>query len=421
MKQLMICLIMFASVSYTTFAKLSKNADLSKMKTQQLDMTDDGTIIAFTGNGSTRAIQFSTDSGLTWPDNMKYTIPYVGKVSSGGCALNRDTIYVVDKGTRTGTKNGCPTNHIIRTTDGCKTWEEIILPITEWFFHISCYENVVALAGDNGTVLYSNDYGETWEQSETGTENSIFDIYLLDRDVWFATVKKEKTLIKTTDGGKTWKTIFEASQQLYGIDSDADNIITIDSWATEYYISKDNGETWETKDVSDIIDATVYDAATSVAFIDENNGFIGSRGAAIFQTTDGGETWEKLVDEKDSSPFGGYLNAFKDVMYTDTKHLIAVGYEIGYIYEETIDAVEEESLYRSIIYPNPANIGETLTFSIPTGKYTASIYTAEGALLKTTRIQSNNIAIDNDFSTGTYFIIIEENGKVIGRDKFIVE
>ena len=73
------------------------------------------------------------------------------------------------------------------------------------------------------------------------------------------------------------------------------------------------------------------------------------------------------------------------------------------------------------VIPNPINRGSTVNIAFETVylDYTVKFYDASGNL--TIEANTSSIQIPDTISAGAYFIVIESNGEIIGREKIIIE
>ena len=201
---------------------------------------------------------------------------------------------------------------LIHTTDGGKTWEpQTVQQITE--------ENVFAaeviyngiffhdasegwLVGEFGTIYHTADGGKNWEYRPCAAlepkvaENewelpklTLFDVRFADRQRGFI-LGVDGTLLKTDDGGKEWKKIDSATpNSLFSI-----AVVGDKCWAVgdrgNYIMSSDGGNTWTNN--KDAIHTKGW--LTSVAFVNENVGWVVGKSGAVFKTIDGGKTFEWL-------------------------------------------------------------------------------------------------------------------------------
>ena len=79
-------------------------------------------------------------------------------------------------------------------------------------------QNVGWVAGSNGTLLFTNDSGQTWHKMRRPTEDSLRDVYfsdehngwlVCDREVYKLKTENEPQayLLRTNDGGATWSRV----------------------------------------------------------------------------------------------------------------------------------------------------------------------------------------------------------------------
>ena len=154
--------------------------------------------------------------------------------------------------------------------------------------------------GSKGTLLRTLDGGNTWQQRTASTEDVVRDIFFIDeKNGWMVcevNAYQLKTnedprayLMKTTDGGETWKRI-----EIKGFDVDAILVRAVFSrngrgWtfgeAGSIYTTHDAGDTWVK------LRSPTRRLLLGGMFVDEDRGWLVGAGATIIQTSDGGDTW----------------------------------------------------------------------------------------------------------------------------------
>jgi photosystem II stability/assembly factor-like uncharacterized protein len=109
----------------------------------------------------------------------------------------------------------------------------------------------------------------------------------------------EGGLVATTDGGATWTALTAVEEKAYGKPS---FINPMEGWIVSNSMSgpalqktTDGGATWETMPLPSFTEGTI-DWLSQVVFFDRCEGFLigaagDANGAALFYTTDGGQTW----------------------------------------------------------------------------------------------------------------------------------
>ena len=138
------------------------------------------------------------------------------------------------------------TGFIWRTEDGGRNWAKQESGQTEDLF--SCYfkDNQEGWAtGLNGILLHTEDGGLTWKPQESHTKESIFGIAVYGS--YGYGVGNAATMIKSTDGGKTWKKFMPERIEIYSWFRDIVSIkgkfIAIGGMGT-ILVSEDNGQSW---------------------------------------------------------------------------------------------------------------------------------------------------------------------------------
>jgi photosystem II stability/assembly factor-like uncharacterized protein len=141
-------------------------------------------------------------------------------------------------------------------------WKIIANPVDKILRHVQFVNTDTGwAAGEDGTIIRTNDGGQTWEQQITNVQTFIVDLFFLNENVgWALTVRNivpfGTTILHTTNGGVNW------------IPEDFSQPSTI---------------------------------MNTIFFFDSLNGFIG--GKNISKTTDGGQTWQ--ITNIDSSIVSG--------------------------------------------------------------------------------------------------------------------
>jgi photosystem II stability/assembly factor-like uncharacterized protein len=167
---------------------------------------------------------------------------------------------------------------------------------------------------------------QTFDYKDSGTDFILFDLSIPSgqNDIAYAagskfTVNSEGVIIKTTDGGETWNTIYPTS----GTSPSFEKIefLTEDKgFAVGYNLfmkTEDGGATW-----TDITVGTDVNLYLSLTFFDENTGITGvlinsAPYFEMYRTTDGGETWNPTTSIDN---VGSY-----SVAYADETTLFSVG------------------------------------------------------------------------------------------------
>ncbi|MEW6066820.1 MAG: YCF48-related protein [Nitrospirota bacterium] len=141
------------------------------------------------------------------------------------------------------------------------------------------------VVGEHGTILYTEDGGESWEAQESGTEEDLKSVIFLNERLGWV-VGNGGVLIHTEDGGKKW-------ERQGKIRVDLHNIFFInekEGWAGgmmgTFLHTKDGGKNWNKEDIG------AWSDIANIFFLNPNTGWVLS-GGKVYRTKDGGKNWEK--------------------------------------------------------------------------------------------------------------------------------
>ena len=187
--------------------------------------------------------------------------------------------------------------------------------------------------GVAGTILRTDDGGQTWISQDSGTKRGLNGVFITDT-VTATAVGNDGTILRTTDGGATW------NSTVSGTATDLYSILYVDSMngtavgGTPLFASPATGAILHTTDGGEswTVGSSLGMTFRGVAYSDPNDGVIvGSLDAGYLcpctlamQTTDGGLTWVPRHQG------GSSTEVLDSVSYADADHVVAVGgYRLG--------------------------------------------------------------------------------------------
>lgn len=167
----------------------------------------------------------------------------------------------------------------------------------------------VGRVGSPANIMISHDGGENWTSHSMNEDcKMLFDIKMLNKNIGFACAatnedisQSNALILKTIDGGTTWRKVYQSNRLFettwkVSFPSEKVGYVTIQSYNTDPNVKQqrvaktiDGGETWIELNLIEDAGAREF----GVAFIDENNGFIGTMNSG-FETSDGGKSWTKI-------------------------------------------------------------------------------------------------------------------------------
>lgn len=153
---------------------------------------------------------------------------------------------------------------ILETTDGGFSFEARESGTDLALYDVSVVGEKIWISGQEGLILHSADDGKTFAAQKSNTQNYLFAIQMIDASRGFA-VGDRSTIVKTTDGGKTWVAETLTPVPPEGADpNDPDQMLAMQ-------------------------DPVLYD----LHFLNENVGWVVGEFGRILHTTDGGASWHE--------------------------------------------------------------------------------------------------------------------------------
>jgi photosystem II stability/assembly factor-like uncharacterized protein len=179
------------------------------------------------------------------------------------------------------------------------------------YFIDSMHGWVGGLAGSGQNVIFAtSDGGATWTKQYSGGEGSVEELNFVSQRIGWAAAQTQGnkpgfTLLHTTDAGKTWFSIYSATERLSSIeflDADIGRAIA-GEFEPQLVETTDGGRTWT--------QLPGLTKPTSVCFDDFDSGWAAGD-SKVFHTTDGGRSWTLTFEapaDLEGGPTGSGLGA----------------------------------------------------------------------------------------------------------------
>jgi len=246
--------------------------------------------------GSAKDVQrYTTDGGETWIASTAISDPFFKDLKAVKW-LGENEILAIGEGSEF---QGVPIP-IYKSTDGGATWiKKTQSPTNSYdrarglYFKNSSEGIAIGTNGFAYPFIYkTSDGGETWTPSNAPLGFSFTALCGLD-DVLFG-LGSSGMIAKSTDFGETWKAFsLKPLTSIYGIQFINDKGYAVFSNGVILKSEDTYGEDW--KYISD----TGLWLAYSMVFNDENTGLIHKENRHIVKTTDGGLTWNSVLEPVD--------------------------------------------------------------------------------------------------------------------------
>ena len=216
-------------------------------------------------------------------------------------------------------------------------------------------DQVAWASGSGSTVLRTVDGGATWKKLDVTSDQVDFrDIDAIDeRTAYVLSIGNgpASRIYKTTDGGQTWVMQFKSDDPKAFLDAmsfwDAEHGIVIgDSIDGKLYVlgTENGGRAWTRVSTEALPVALANEGAfaasgTNIAVFGESDAWIGTgagQKARVLRTNDGGRTWKAA----DTPLIAGASSGIFSVAFRDAMHGVIVGGD----YSKESDAVDNLAL-----------------------------------------------------------------------------
>jgi len=145
--------------------------------------------------------------------------------------------------------------------------------------------------GSDGDMFVTHDGGQTWSVYASSTTDNLVRVRFLDAHHGY--VVGGQTILRTSDGGRTWRKIVSSSipSGIVDVAAPASGTLYVVSNETNSegaYVSTDDGTTWQELTLPSVL------YLSGIAFTSATEGWI-SYGDGLFHTTDAGQTWTQAL------------------------------------------------------------------------------------------------------------------------------
>lgn len=205
-------------------------------------------------------------------------------------------------------------------------WETHDSPVEADLHNITFASDSVGwmITHNTGTVIHTQDGGDSWFIQARLDSITLEDIYFLDKKTGW--ISGENGLIwKTTDGGKTWEKnkISKKDSWIYSIyffSEDKGIAVGLheNKPITLFLQTTDGGDTW--KDIRNKVPVSFYEP---IHFVNDDEGYVGGLNKIIF-TNDKGNNWQTQFINNKSNP--NCREVIREITFKNLQNGWAVGH-----------------------------------------------------------------------------------------------
>lgn len=287
---------------------------------------------------------------------------------------------------------------VLKSIDGGVNWDSVLYVPGQYIKSISANKSGRVFALSTKKLWYSQDLGDNWNQIDPLSQFPNYFLtasYLLNDSTWFVGTSGDYgALLKTTNSGLTWDSVFTASNlqgSIQSIDFVNDSIGYISGEYDVLSKTSNGGNSWAP------LNFYYSNVTGKIKFYNKQVGYLISQ-SIVSRTTDGGITWDYI--------YGSQYDFFEDLFVISENHLIVVGRggAIMNIYGEKLESI---TLPFQDAYCKDSNFN----YSIDNNSNTTYNWYLEDSLISNT----NSISIQS-FQPGFATISLERNNQCNSKD-----
>ena len=210
--------------------------------------------------------------------------------------------------------------------------------------------SALVAVGDYGTVVRSTDGGKTWQQAEVPVSTLLTAVHFVDALHGWA-VGHGGVVLASADGGASWslQNVLDDKPVLLSVHfTDSQRGYAVGAYGAAF-VTQDGGKRWETMAVGSGSDADLH--LNQVFATRQGTLFIAGEAGVAFRSTDRGGSWHKLATGVSGSLWSGFERADGEVLLLGMSGKVIVSRDAGEHWDALATGTEQ-SLTSAIALPD---------------------------------------------------------------------
>lgn len=216
---------------------------------------------------------------------------------------------------------------ILKSLDDGTVWQEVSSGTTTWHFYGVDFTGPDTgwIVGPNKTILKSVNGGETWKPQASSAPQNLLDVYMINNRLGW-TVGEWGVILKTTTGGDNEDWVEQVSGTNYFLHS-CYFLNSQEGWICGGPVSADTSIILHTNDGGDHWVRQPCSANASlraIFFLDNKHGWVVGENGNVARTSDGGTTWVPVATGRTEDFYSLYFLSDKvgwiggrSILFTD--------------------------------------------------------------------------------------------------------
>ena len=249
---------------------------------------------------------------------------------------------------------------LMESHDAGKSWKIVTPVLTPLaLLGVGMAPGHAIIVGQLGLVFVMSDDGQ-WQKVDSGTKHRLFNVAVKADGVAVA-VGAYGTILRSTDGGKTWASIapswtgytkYGDQPHLYAVHVDDSGTITVAGELGLIIRSSDAGKTWKTLHKGNEDTNVGVSSLFAMQLNADGTGYAVGQKGAILRTADHGDTWTELDSGTKSILLGVYDDGDGNIIATGM-HDMLISRDHGKTWQHIVNKQVTSSWLEGIASPGP--------------------------------------------------------------------